>query len=95
MAESRLRPMELRWRGARLRASTPIDFRGDPDPWTPTHAVMAGIANCLTTTFLALAHSSGLLVIPYRVRVGAIYPAKRPVSAVLSWNRKSRSFLKM
>jgi len=71
MAESRLRPMELRWRGARLRASTPLDFRGDPDPWTPTHAVMAGIANCLTTAFMSLAHSSGLPVISYRVRVGA------------------------
>jgi organic hydroperoxide reductase OsmC/OhrA len=67
----------LQWTGRRaghaaaadfpvLEVSAPPEFSGEPGKWTPEHLLVASVASCLMTTFLAIASLSRFDVIAYR-----------------------------
>ena len=38
--------------------SAPVEFRGEPGMWTPEHLLIAAVAGCFVTTFIAIAELS-------------------------------------
>jgi organic hydroperoxide reductase OsmC/OhrA len=74
MIESREYPVTVRWTSGRagyaesvdglpgLPLAAPPEFGGEEGLWTPEHLLVASVASCLMTTFLAIAELSKLEV---------------------------------
>ncbi len=69
--------LDLEWAGRRrgtlssnglpeIEVSAPPEFSGDAGLWSPEHLLVAAVASCLMTTFLAVAEISKLKVNSYR-----------------------------
>lgn len=54
-----------------LEISAPPEFSGEAGKWTPEHLLVASVASCLMTTFLAIASLSRLEVVGYRSKAVA------------------------
>lgn len=74
MTDSYDYPVTITWTGGkagiaesddglpRLPVAAPPEFGGDEEVWTPEHLLVASVASCLMTTFLAIAGLSKLEV---------------------------------
>lgn len=74
MIESRDYPVDVRWTSGKagfaesadglpsLPFASPPEFGGEEGLWTPEHLLVASVASCLMTTFLAIAELSKLEV---------------------------------
>jgi peroxiredoxin-like protein len=70
--------IDLEWTGERsgqlaaeglrsLPVAPPPEFKGPVGQWTPEHLLVAAMASCFMTTFLAIAEISKLNVISFRM----------------------------
>ena len=48
-----------------IRVSSPPEFKGEDDVWTPEHFFVAAVDSCTMMTFLALARRESLEVVKY------------------------------
>ena len=51
-----------------IRFSAPVEFKGDNSRWTPEHFLVAAVVSCFVVTFSAMAESSKLNFLKYRLR---------------------------
>lgn len=77
LQDTYLYQLEVHWRRGRsgtvraegqppIDVSAPPEFLGEPDLWSPEQLLVASVASCFMTTFLALAEIARLPVEGYR-----------------------------
>jgi len=81
MIERATFPIELHWKGGKsgslrdpkaelpeLSVASPPEFDGPEGVWSPEHLLVASVASCFMTTFMAVAELSSLKVLALEVK---------------------------